>query len=140
MTTVAGLAIAPVTLLTNALQLPPITGETAVTAAGAPTATAGSSGPKVGTTLRTSAPEWNQEGVATSYQWLRAGQPISGATGTTYLLATADLDQPVSVRATGRKDSPTAPPPATPSRRPSVTRRPRRGSRPSAGPAPSASR
>lgn len=103
-TTLAGFL--PLTLITDALQIPPLVGggETAVTPAGAPTVTAGTGGPKVGTTLTTSAPEWNQDGVATTYQWLRGGQPISGATAATYLLVAADLDQPISVRATGRKD------------------------------------
>lgn len=103
-TTVVGLAVAPVTLVTDALQLPPLTDGTAVTAAGAPTVTAGSRGPQVGTTLAASAPEWNQEDVTTTYQWLRDGQPVAGATGTTYRLTADDLDQPISVRATGRKD------------------------------------
>lgn len=102
-TTLAGFL--PLTLITDALQIPPVVGgETAVTPAGAPTVTAGSGGPKVGTTLTTSAPEWNQDGVATTYQWLRGDQPISGATAATYLLVAADLDQPISVRATGRKE------------------------------------
>ena len=98
------LGFLPLTLISDALTIPGIGGETAVTPAGAPTVTSGAGGPKVGTVLTASPPEWTQDGVATTYQWLRNGQPISGATTTTYRLVAADLDQPISVRATGRKD------------------------------------
>ncbi len=102
-TTVLGFL--PLEMVTNALLIPFATGgETAVTAAGAPTVTAGPGGPKVGTVLTTSQPEWHQDGVTSTYQWLRDGQPIAAATTATYRLVAADLDRPISVRATGRKD------------------------------------
>ncbi|WP_460831137.1 Ig-like domain repeat protein [Nocardioides hungaricus] len=100
-TTVAGFL--PLEMITNALQIP-VVGESAVTPAAAPTVTSLAGTPKVGTKLTTSAPQWNQEGVATSYAWLRDGQPIAGQTAQTYTLVPADLDQAISVRATGRKD------------------------------------
>lgn len=36
-----------------------------------------------------------------SYQWLRNGVPISGATGPTYLLTRADYDKKITIRVTG---------------------------------------
>ena len=38
-------------------------------------------GTEVGKTLTSTAPAWNQPGVANTYQWLRNGSNISGATG-----------------------------------------------------------
>ncbi|MET0953842.1 MAG: hypothetical protein ABWX57_11175, partial [Aeromicrobium sp.] len=40
---------------------------------------------------------------AVTYQWLRSGTPIAGATGTSYVVPVADLGAPISVRATGTK-------------------------------------
>lgn len=102
-TSVLGMALAPVELLTNALQLPGVGGETAVEPDGAPTIRADQGG-KVGSTLTVSVPpSWKQTEVTTTYQWLRGGSPIGGANGTTYRLVAADLDKPITVRATGRK-------------------------------------
>ncbi|MDZ5663825.1 Ig-like domain repeat protein [Nocardioides sp. zg-1308] len=61
------------------------------------------SGTGVGATLVAVAPTWNQPDVATSFQWLRSGAPISGATAPTYVLTAADLGKEVSLRATGSK-------------------------------------
>ena len=96
------LGFVPLTLVTDVLAIAGAGG--AVTPAGAPTVTATTGAPKVGTVLTASPPDWNQDGVTTTYQWLRNGQPVAGATTTTYRLVAADLDQPISVRATGRKD------------------------------------
>lgn len=99
------LGFLPLTMVTDALAVAGI-GETAVTADGAPTIKADKSAPKTGTTLSVSmAPSWKQEGVTTTYQWLRNGQPIPGKTGTQYLLTKDDVDQSIAVRATGKKDT-----------------------------------
>lgn len=60
-------------------------------------------GTGVGKTLSVTAPQWNMAGVETTYQWLRNGDVIYGATGPTYVLSTDDFGKPVTVRATGRK-------------------------------------
>lgn len=92
----------PLDMVTNALSIAGV-GESAVTPTAAPTVKADKGTPKVGTSLSTSAPSWNQDGVTTTYQWLRNGEPIAGQAGTTYLLVADDLDQAISVRATGKK-------------------------------------
>jgi hypothetical protein len=46
---------------------------------------------------------WNQPDVTTTYQWLRNGSAISGATTLSYSLATTDLGKEISLRATGKK-------------------------------------
>ncbi|GAA5203511.1 hypothetical protein [Microbacterium jejuense] len=58
---------------------------------------------KVGSTLTAVPGTWGPKPVTLSYQWLRNGAAISGATGTTYKLTTADAGKKVSVRVTGRK-------------------------------------
>lgn len=55
----------------------------------------------VGSTLTATTGTWTT-GATLSYQWLRAGAPISGATAKTYRLATADQGQAISVRVTGK--------------------------------------
>ncbi|CAI9400859.1 Ig-like domain repeat protein [Nocardioides sp. T2.26MG-1] len=98
------LGFLPLTMVTDALQVPGL-GETAVTSDGAPTIKADKGTPTTGTTLSVSvAPSWQQDGVATTYQWLRNGQPITGKEGTSYLLTKDDVDQSISARATGKKD------------------------------------
>jgi hypothetical protein len=97
------LGFLPLEMITNTLTIAGIV-DTAVTPEGAPTIKADQGTPKVGTTLTVSVPpSWKQEGVTTSYQWLRAGEPITGQTATTYKLVSADLDKAISVTATGTK-------------------------------------
>ncbi|WP_231249478.1 Ig-like domain repeat protein [Nocardioides furvisabuli] len=60
-------------------------------------------GTGVGATLTSTPPSWNQADVSTTYQWLRDGQPIAGATGTTYVLTVSDFNRIVSLRVTGKK-------------------------------------
>ena len=55
----------------------------------------------VGAPLTGSGPTWNFSGVSTSYQWLRDGQPISGATGLGYQLTGEDNGRNITLRATG---------------------------------------
>jgi hypothetical protein len=56
--------------------------------------------PKVGDTLTATVAAWSPVAVH-RYQWLRDGQPIAGATGTTYPTVAADADHAISVRLTG---------------------------------------
>ena len=56
---------------------------------------------KVGATLRVKAATWSLAGT-TSYQWLRDGKAISGATASSYKLTAADLRKAISVKATHR--------------------------------------
>ncbi len=55
---------------------------------------------RVGSTLRTSRGTWNTPDVSYSYQWLRNGSPIAGATAATYRLGAADVAKRVSARVT----------------------------------------
>ncbi|HTW18340.1 MAG TPA: phosphodiester glycosidase family protein [Nocardioides sp.] len=57
---------------------------------------------RVGVRLRAVANRW-EDGTAHSYQWLRAGAPIAGATGATYLPTAGDRGQRLSVRVLGAK-------------------------------------
>jgi large repetitive protein len=60
-------------------------------------------GAKVGQTLSSNGPTWNRPDVTETYQWLRDGATISGATGKTYTLANADVNKTISLRVTGKK-------------------------------------
>lgn len=53
----------------------------------------------VGSTLTTTNGTWSKS-PAFARQWLRAGQPIAGATGLTYTLAAGDQGKAISVRVT----------------------------------------
>lgn len=57
----------------------------------------------VGATLTAGPGSWGPGDVAMSYQWLRDGKAIAGATARTYRLVTSDALADVSVRVTGRK-------------------------------------
>ena len=57
--------------------------------------------PGVGQTLTAVAPTFFQTGVATTYQWQVDGQPVAGATGTTYKVKPADAGKKITVMATG---------------------------------------
>jgi uncharacterized protein YkwD len=58
---------------------------------------------KVGGVLTGTPGTWGPAPVTVSYQWLRAGAVISGATASTYTLVAADQGKAISVRATGSK-------------------------------------
>jgi Leucine-rich repeat (LRR) protein len=58
---------------------------------------------KVGQTVTANAGTWTPSGTIT-YQWLRAGVAISGATDAAYTLTTADLDRAVSVQVSATLD------------------------------------
>lgn len=55
----------------------------------------------VGGVLTASAGEWTPSEVALSYQWYRNGQPIAGATGSTYRVQLADVGKALTVEVTG---------------------------------------
>ncbi len=57
--------------------------------------------PGVGQTLTAVAPTFFQTGVATTYQWQVDGQPVAGATGTTYQVKPSDAGKKITVMATG---------------------------------------
>ena len=59
-------------------------------------------GAGVGRTLHSTPPTWSQANVTTTYQWLRNGDPIGGATGTSYVTTFDDQDKSITLRATGR--------------------------------------
>ena len=57
-----------------------------------------------GQVLAVEAPVWSVPDAVSSYQWLRDGWPIDGATSSAYLLRTVDVGSRVSVRVTGTAD------------------------------------
>ncbi|MCR6029842.1 hypothetical protein GGQ22_00105 [Nocardioides sp. zg-579] len=60
--------------------------------------------PQVGQTLTVGAPTWSGTGpITTTYQWLRDGQPIAGATAATYVVTDADAGTALSVKVTGTR-------------------------------------
>lgn len=58
---------------------------------------------EVGETLRTTAGTWDTTSLSYSYQWLRGGAPIEGATRSSYRLDALDAGREVSVVVTARK-------------------------------------
>jgi len=57
----------------------------------------------VGKKLAASAGSWNTTGLAYSYQWLRNGAAITGATTSSYVVNRADIGKRLSVRVTAQK-------------------------------------
>jgi len=55
---------------------------------------------KVGSTLTAAAGTWTPAATTVTYQWLRGGVAISGATATTYVLTSTDKGKTVSVKVT----------------------------------------
>lgn len=60
---------------------------------------------KVDESLTANAGSWSLDGVSLSYQWLRDGKVLSGATSASYRLKPADLRGRISVRVTASKAS-----------------------------------
>ncbi|MEO6470731.1 MAG: hypothetical protein ABIR57_02740, partial [Aeromicrobium sp.] len=58
--------------------------------------------PQVGKELQAQAGSWDPD-VTLSYQWLRDGNPIDGATNTSYVPVAPDVGKVLSVRVTGSK-------------------------------------
>ncbi|UMG94500.1 NEW3 domain-containing protein [Nocardioides sp. TF02-7] len=59
--------------------------------------------PVLGATLQATPGSWNTKGLDHSFQWLRNGTPIGGATGASYRPVKADLGKRLSVRVTATK-------------------------------------
>lgn len=57
----------------------------------------------VGSTVTAVPGAWGPAPVTLTYQWLRSGTAISGATASTYALVSADQGLPITVRVTGSK-------------------------------------
>lgn len=103
------LGFLPLEMVTNAIEVPLSNIPGLPGQAKAPVATKAVAIPttaKVGTPLAATAPTWdtNATDVVTTYQWLRAGQPIAGATAATYTPTADDLGKALTVRATGTRD------------------------------------
>ncbi len=58
---------------------------------------------QIGKSLRVKPGDWGTTKIRYSYQWLRNGKPISGATKARYKLKRADAGKRISVRITGTK-------------------------------------
>lgn len=58
----------------------------------------------VGRTLRVAPGTWKPTPSGFTYQWLRSGKAISGATASTYTLTAADADATVSAKVTATRD------------------------------------
>jgi hypothetical protein len=95
------LGLIPLTLITNALGIPLPGQEDTTPAATTPPTVTGD--PKVGTLLTATAPVWDTTVDSTSYQWLRSGVAIAGATTSSYTVAPEDVAKTISVRTTGIK-------------------------------------
>lgn len=59
--------------------------------------------PRYGQLLTTTNGSWTYPPTGFSYQWLRGGQPIPGATANSYRIAEEDLNQSVSARVTATR-------------------------------------
>ncbi|WP_457208190.1 Ig-like domain repeat protein, partial [Nocardioides sp. P5_C9_2] len=71
--------------------------------AASPTQIAAPDSSAVGKTLTSVPPTWNQPDVQVTYQWLRGGSAITGATGTSYTLTVQDYTKAITLRVTGTK-------------------------------------
>ncbi|WP_308287726.1 carboxypeptidase regulatory-like domain-containing protein [Cryobacterium sp. 1639] len=97
--TVTGSKSGYVTAATTSKATAMITGGI-LTAAPVPTV---SGTTKVGQTLTAKAGTWAPATVTVTYQWLRSGAAISGATASAYKLTAADAGKTLSVKVTGTK-------------------------------------
>lgn len=60
--------------------------------------------PKVGSRLAAHPGTWSKPGLTYAYQWFVNGTAVSGAEGQTYVPRAADVDLPVTVHVTARRD------------------------------------
>jgi len=58
---------------------------------------------RVGSKLTAKIPKWGGSPAKYTYQWMRNGKPIKGATKTSYKLAKADRNKKIAVKVTGSK-------------------------------------
>ncbi len=56
---------------------------------------------QVGSTLTSTATQWDRAGTVTTLQWVRNGQPITGATSSTYKLVAGDLNNAIALESSG---------------------------------------
>lgn len=75
--------------------------DTSLEAESAPEVSYDTERPGVESVLSVEPLAWNRVGVTESYQWLRGGRDIRGATGRTYEATLADFGKEISVRVTG---------------------------------------
>jgi hypothetical protein len=68
-----------------------------------PTQIAAPAGAEVGRTLTSTPPTWDQTDVAMTYQWLRNGSSISGATAPTYTTTQSDVGKSITLRVIGKR-------------------------------------
>jgi len=62
-----------------------------------------SGAPRVGTTLTASSGGWSPSGPGLKYRWLANGSPISGATGSSFTVTSAQKDKRIAVRVTATR-------------------------------------
>lgn len=74
----------------------------------APTTVRATGTPYVGRRLTAARGTWSPSGISFSYQWLRDGRRIAGATRSTFVIRRVDKGHRISVRITGRKAGYTA--------------------------------
>ncbi|HVK26788.1 MAG TPA: M4 family metallopeptidase [Nocardioides sp.] len=92
--TANGLQSVPWTRSTSTIQRGIITAPTTVRAGGTP---------YVGRRLTALRGTWSPSGITFTYQWLRDGRAIAGATRSTFVIRRIDKGHRISVRITGRK-------------------------------------
>lgn len=92
--TLGGLTSMPYVRATSLVQAGAITAPRTVTASGSP---------YVGRRLTALRGTWSPSGITFTYQWLRDGRAIAGATRSTFVIRRTDKGHRISVRITGRK-------------------------------------
>ncbi|MDN4171913.1 Ig-like domain repeat protein [Nocardioides sp. SOB77] len=104
--TIATVLGVPISGITSVVEIPLQNLPGAVKSPVATKAVAVPATAKVGTLVAATPPVWDENAtdVVTTYQWLRAGAPIAGATTATYTPTAEDLGKALSVRATGTRD------------------------------------
>lgn len=95
--TAAGVGASAVTYSPPAIR---ITGDLTVTRQPSVTGVA-----KVGSTLRAVKPTFGQRSVALSYRWYAGGKAISGATNSSYKIATAHRGKNIQLKVTAKRDN-----------------------------------
>jgi hypothetical protein len=81
----------------SAALLPPVVANTALPSISGP--------PRVGATVTASPGTWEPGDAALGYQWLLDGQPVAGATSSSYVVAVSDLGRSLGVRVTASKST-----------------------------------